>query len=520
MPLRLPERRRARIGLAGLAGAGLGLGMAPFGLWPLTLVGIGIAGLLFASAPTWRVAARDGWAVASASYLVSMHWIVEPFLVDIARHGWMAPFALIFLAAGLALFWGAAFGLAHRLTLSLFQKYSRGVAHGDGGSAPFAPLSALATLTLCLGGAEWVRGHIFTGFPWNLPSQIWLDLPAAQLASTFGAYGLTTLTFALVLLPLGLALSGHARMAAATGFVALAAATLTPVPPAPATAPDAPRVRLVQPNAPQHQKWDPAFMPVFFNRLVEASAASPRPDLIVWPETAAPGLLNTTQEALAYAADMAGGVPIVTGAPRVDAAGNYLNSVVVLDAGGAPVTTYDKHHLVPFGEYLPLGDLLRRFGLSAMADLYGGGFTAGPGPRLIDAGPVADVLPLICYEAVFPRDVSRAPARPRVLLHLTNDAWFGNFSGPYQHLAQSRMRAIEQGLPLLRAANTGVSAAIDARGQVIASLALNTDGHLDVALPTARPPTPYARWGDLASLPLLAALVLLALATGHRRARP
>jgi apolipoprotein N-acyltransferase len=263
-------------------------------------------------------------------------------------------------------------------------------------------------------------------------------------------------------------------------------------------------VRLVQPNAPQQQKWDPAWEQIFFQRQLEASAAAPRPDLIVWPEATLPMLLEDAGDAFAAIADTAGGVPVALGIQRRDGL-RYFNSLVVLDGAGTVTGLYDKHHLVPFGEYIPLGDLAARFGLYGFAAGGGYGYSAGPGPALVSLDGLGRALPLICYEAVFARDVNAAPGRPDLLLQVTNDAWFGTRVGPYQHLAQARMRAVEQGLPLARSANTGISAMIDPLGRIVASLPLGEAGHVDAMLPAPLPPTPYARTGDLPLLVLLLA---------------
>ncbi|WP_373051397.1 apolipoprotein N-acyltransferase, partial [Thalassovita aquimarina] len=279
----------------------------------------------------------------------------------------------------------------------------------------------------------------------------------------------------------------------------------------------APVVRLVQPNAPQHQKWDPEFIPTFFRRTVEATAAAPRPDLIVWPETSVPVYLEYADETLAVIAGAAKGVPVILGAQRAEGQRIY-NAAAVLDSSGAVTQVYDKHHLVPFGEYMPFGDLLAGFGIHGLAANEGAGFSAGPGPRLFDLGALGTALPLICYEAVFPQDVAGAPERPGFLLQITNDAWFGRFSGPYQHLAQARLRAIEQGLPMARVANTGVSAVIDARGRVTGSLPLGQAGWIDLPLPAPAAPTIYARIGDLfaAAAILLLFLAVIAAKAGVR----
>ncbi|WP_371061459.1 apolipoprotein N-acyltransferase [Rhodosalinus sp. 5P4] len=483
---------RPRLGLGLVAGAGAALGQAPFGLWPLTLLGFAALALLWSRAGAPRRAALVAWVFGLGHFALALHWIVEPFFVDAARDGWMAPFALAFLAGGLALFWGAAGWIAARL---------RAGAVG-------------LVAALCL--SELARAYLLTGFPWAMPGHAFIGTPVMQWAAWIGPHGLTLATLALAMLPA--ALFGAGRRASALVVAAGALAVLwggglarlsQPLPePTPHT------VRLIQPNAPQRQKWDPEHIPVFYARQVSFTMAAPRPDLVVWPETALPDLLERAEAPLAHIAEAAGGAGVVLGIQRSEA-GRYYNSAVFLDAGGRTADVYDKHHLVPFGEYMPWPAFWRRLGIHGLAARADGGYTPGPGPRLLDTGPLGSALPLICYEAVFPQDVGGAPERPDYLLHLTNDAWFGTFSGPYQHLAQARLRAVEQGLPLMRAANTGVSAAIDARGAVLSEIALGQAGYIDVALPEALPPTPYARLGDWPAAPALFALFAIA----ARRAR-
>jgi len=269
-------------------------------------------------------------------------------------------------------------------------------------------------------------------------------------------------------------------------------------------------LRLVQPNAQQALKWDDAQAEVFFNRLIDATAARPSPDYVIWPETALPYLLEYEPDLQRVISQAAGGAVVIFGRQRIDGDRGY-NSLSVLSPGGVEVALYDKHHLTPFGEYIPFGDVAYDwFGLSAFAAQIGNGFSAGAGPQIIDLGAGGKMLPLICYEAVFPQNLRAGGARADWLLHITNDAWFGTLTGPYQHAAQARLRAIEQGLPMVRVANTGVTAVYDARGRLRADLPFGIEGHLDTVLPSPLPITPYARWGDWIALVLLICAVLVA----------
>ena len=287
-----------------------------------------------------------------------------------------------------------------------------------------------------------------------------------------------------------------------------------------AAAPEgAPTVRLVQPNAPQHEKWQADKIQGFFDRqILFSQAGETRPDLIVWPETAVPVMLNTAAPTLEVISAAAGGVPVIVGLQRYDGP-RFYNSLALVEAGGTVAAVYDKHHLVPFGEYVPFGDWLGKIGIHGLAAQEGQGYSSGPGAQVIDIGGLGRALPLICYEGVFPQDVHAAPVRPDFMLLITNDAWFGRVSGPYQHLAQARLRSAEQGLPMIRVANTGVSAMIDATGQITARIPMGRAGWRDAPLPPPLPPTIYARTGDLAMLVLLILLLGLSRLGNRRRSR-
>lgn len=453
-------------------GAVAGLGQAPVGAWPLTLVALAVVFGLFQRVEGWRAAAWLGWAVGAGYFLMTLNWIVDPFLVDIARHGWMAPFALLGLSAGMALFWAAAFAAG------------RAMGGGLGGYVGGLGLSELA------------RGYVFTGFPWAQPGHVLIDTPILHWASWLGAPGLTALVLIVAAVLWNTATARHVPSALSlvfAGFLWPAGAWLAPDARAES---DAPIVRLVQPNAPQHEKWDPDKVRVFYERQLSFTAADngARPDLVVWPETAVQVWLNNAGPTLAEISDAAG-APVVVGLQRYDGP-RYYNSLVHVEVGGNVSSVYDKHHLVPFGEYMPFGNILADWGIHGLASNAGRGYSAGPGARVIDMGDLGKALPLICYEGVFARDLRAAPERADFLLLITNDAWFGKISGPYQHLAQARLRSAEMGLPMIRVANTGVSAMIDATGRVTASIPMGEADWRDAALPPALPPTVYARIGD------------------------
>lgn len=500
LPAALSRPRRPAWGwlaLAAALGAGVALGQAPFGLWALALVA-----LSFLFPLGQRLGA--GWVglAAGTGYgAMAMFWIAEPFLVEPERYGWMAPFAVALMSLGMGAFWALGLGLGARM----------GGARIGGPS----PMLRAAGMAAGLFGAELARSYLFTGFPWVLFGHIWLETPVAQLASLIGAPGLSALTLGLAVAP-WLWPNPNRRWLAdglAGGLLALIwlwgqGQLAQDIPPraAPVT------LRLVQPNAPQHLKWRPEYRETFFFRHLDLTAQPPAPgqpvpDLIIWPETAVPFLLERPGDGLLMVAEAAGGTPVALGIQREEGL-RYFNSLAVIGPGGAVGPVYDKLHLVPFGEYMPFGDALLRLGISAFAAQAGNGYSAGTlqgqGDGLLDLGAAGRALPLICYEAVFAADIRRTIAhataqgggRPDWLVQITNDAWFGTVSGPFQHLAQARFRAIEFGLPLARAANTGVSAMIDARGRVVESLGMGVEGVIDAPLPPALPATFYAKWGD------------------------
>ncbi len=475
---RLAARPRVRVIVLLLVGAIAALGQAPFLIWVATLAGLLVAFLFWRHSRSPRAAALQGWLFGLGYFTVTMSWLVNPFFVEPERHGWMAPFALLGMAGGLALLWALGWGVARWLV--------------GGGRLGWLIWPA------GLAAAELLRGALFTGFPWGGPGLAWIDTPLAQISSLVGVSGLSFLTAWWVAL-LAVAVSartvkhvaGIMVLSLALGLAAVLSPMTLPV--------DTPHtLRLIQPNAPQHQKWDPDFAESFVHRQLELTATPPegaRPNLIIWPETSVPYLMRHAQLLFPLIAEAADGPPVLMGIQRAEEL-RYFNSMVQVNADGIAQPVYDKHHLVPFGEYVPLGDAMARIGIRAFAAQYGQGYSAGPGPVVLDLGALGKVLPLICYEAVFPRDIRNAPERPDWILQITNDAWFGDFSGPQQHLIQARFRAIEFGLPVIRVANTGISAAIDAHGRVIKSLPLGQSGYLDVIRPDAGPVTPYARVGD------------------------
>lgn len=480
----LAKGRGVRFAVLALSGAVAGLGHAPFDLWYLTVAALAVLFSLCAATTVPRQVMFHVWAFGFGYFVVSLRWIVEPFLVDIARHGWMAPFALFLMGAGAALFWAVAAYIGSRIS----------------------PRSAIM-LALMLVVAELARSVILTGFPWALIGHIWVPTGLAQLAALGGPHLLSLVTVVAALSVMGLL--GQARLWGIGGIALLVVAGLTlRAGPAPEGAADGPVVRLVQPNAPQDQKWDPRFRDTFVNRLITLTGQGEVPDLVVWPETSLPYLLNQIEDEIALLSDAARGAPLVFGILRRDADWRVYNSLVVLGAGGAVQSLYDKQHLVPFGEYVPFGDVLGRWAPRALAQTLPAGFTAGQVGGPIDLPGIGLAVPLICYEGIFAEEIAGIAPRPRLLLLITNDAWFGQAAGPRQHLAQARLRAIEHGLPMVRVANTGISAMIDGKGRILAAMPLGVDGVLDTVLPPALPPTYYSRFGGWPVFFLLFFLIL------------
>lgn len=519
----LPPAWRARI-LAVVAGVVAGLAHPPFGL----IVGIAAYGLLMWLSETngpqpLRSAFFRGWLAGVGYFAVGVHWITEPFLVDAANQGWMAPIALLAMSGGLALFWGLA-ALIYRAA---------------GISGPWRVLVFAGALALC----EWLRGHVFTGFPWDLPGETWRAGSApSQAAAMVGTYGLSWITIALGAAVALLWESGKTRMVAGAAIVAalaglygLGALRLAN---RVIARPDAPLVRLVQGNIDQKEKWRPENLDMVFSTYVRLStqAAKIRPDIIVWPEGALPAVIDDllapgSPYAVRLADALAPGQTLMMGANRVEpkpsGGVDYFNSLVVLrrEPPGLRVTGYyDKHRLVPFGEFLPLGTLAGKLGIRSLVHMPED-FTAGPPPRPIHPAGIPAVQPLICYEALFPGFASdaarRGGGRAQWLLNVSNDSWFGATSGPWQHLNIAAYRAIEEGLPIARATPTGVSTMIDAYGQPIlgARLTLGEEGNIDVRLPPALARTVYSRFGDGGFAIMLLLSASIAVAGRIRRAR-
>lgn len=511
-----------RLAAALAAGVVAAFAMPPFDLWPVLAVAVPVMLLLLEgiAARNWRAALAAGWSFGFGYFVVALHWIGFAFLVDAETYLWMMPFAVGALAGSMAVYWGLA-AVAVKFT------------HWRGLPLVFGFAAALAV-------AELLRGRLFTGFPWAAPGLAAGGMGGlAQTASLIGMTGLTLMIILWAGLPLVFLRRDRKwrETAIAAGVVLLLPlgwawgysqlAVIT-------TAGEVPgvRLRIVQPNIAQDEKWREDNARAIFDKLValtiQPSAAYPNgiADIthVVWPESALPFLIDESEGARAELRRVLNGrTVLIMGAIRRDAARKdaegypaVYNSVLVFDGAANVVAHYDKWRLVPGGEFLPFAWLLEPLGFRKVVTVPGS-FAAGPGPVTLAVPGAPEAGVSVCYEAIFPHDFVAGAKRPQWLINVTNDGWFGTSTGPYQHLAQARMRAIEQGLPMVRAANTGISAVIDARGQLGASLPLSVEGVIDANLPLEVENTPYARFGDAILLLLVVVATVVSLLNGHKK---
>lgn len=489
--------RLPRVGLALLAGVGTALAHPPFGVLA-GLLGYPLLMLLAERSATTRGAFWMGWLAGFGYFGVGCWWVAEAFLIDPAQ-AWMAPFAASLLPAGIGLFWGGAAALYRR----------------------FAPLGVSRVLAFAalFGLFEWLRGHVLTGFPWNPAGASWAaGSPGSQFASVVGVYGLSLGTVAAVA-SFGLTLGNGRRKsrlgAAGAGVAVLLAlhvfgvARLNQA----VVVPGDMLIRIVQADVKQESKWTPEAYRSIVERYVNLTArpGNAQPDIVVWPEGALPSSFNdvfgpASGDGAAIARALQPGQTLLAGFARgeagVDGEARYYNSLIALEdvgsAGLRVVAVYDKYRLVPFGEFLPLGDLMGRLGVRSLVHMPAD-FSPGPRPSPITLPGGARVQPLICYESLYPGFTPGGRGRPDWIANVSNDAWFGATSGPIQHLNLASYRAIETGLPVVRATPTGVSAVIDPWGRVPPGQRLDPgeSGVIDAILPHAAGVTPYGRFGDL-----------------------
>ncbi len=463
--------------------------LPPVTLIPVLLISVPVLLILIGTSRTPWVAARRGWLFGFGHHLLGLYWITEAILFESARLWWAVPLAVPALAALLACF------------IALPCAASRWARPGWSRALVLAGAWVLADIA---------RQFVGTGFPWNLWGSVW-ELPGRagdvmiQPAAWIGVHGMTLATLLLAATPL------LGRRAWAGGAAVLAAwigaglwRLSGPPPPAPGV-----QVVLVQGNVAQGQKWDPSLRLSIFEHYLDltrqgVAAAGPGPKVVVWPEASSTFGLANDPAARAAVSAAAGQAPVLAGTVRFDAADRPRNSLAVVEPGGRLGGLYDKWHLVPFGEFEPSW-----FPLPFQV-VPGGGFAPGDGPVTLHVPGLPPVGPIICYEAIYSGELVDERDRPDWLVNITNDAWFGNSSGPRQHLAAARLRAVEAGLPLMRAANTGITAGFDAYGHEIKRLRPNRSGSLIVSLPGGLGATLYGRAG----LALSASLALVSLLTG------
>jgi apolipoprotein N-acyltransferase len=498
--------QRAAIALG--AGAVSALAMAPVNAWPVLFVTFPVLVWIVdgSAAGRWGGtlnAALAGWCFGFGYFVCGLYWTGYALLVDAKTFAWLLPFAVAGLPAYLALFTALALAVARLL-------WVRG------------PLRILA-LAIALTVAEWLRGHLLTGFPWNTFGYALTEpLALAQTVSLIGIWGLTFLTIAIAATPAVLAddktdtpAPWRAPVLALMLLAAMAGYGVARLSTHPTHFVKGVKLRLMQPNLQQDQKFNYAAKDQVMERYLRLSSTATGPGNngvdgithLIWPEAAFPFFLTREPDALAQMAALVkphtnlitGAVRAIETGPRVTGA---YNSIYVIGSDGSIGGIYDKVHLVPFGEFLPFEPLMEKIGLMSLTKQVGG-FSAGDRRRSLTVAGAPKMLPLICYEAIFPEEAMPAGERPGWIVNLTNDGWFGISSGPYQHFQQARVLAIAEGLPLVRVANTGISAVVDPVGRVIKSLPLGSEGVLDSGLPQALPATVFARYGDAAFILIL-----------------
>jgi apolipoprotein N-acyltransferase len=506
--------KRAAIAL--IAGALSVLAMAPFNAWPVLFLTFPAAVWLIDGAGAGRLgglpaAAIAGWWFGLGYFVPGLYWIGNAFLVDASTFAWLLPFAVLGLPVYLALFTAFGFALARLI-------WTRDA-------------TRVLALAVSLTVSEWLRGQILTGFPWNAFGYALTEpLALAQTASLIGIWGLTFLCVAIFASPAVL-IDGTSRgqrpwvapVAALLVLIAMGIFGAIRLSLEPTSMVADVKLRIMQPNLQQDVKFNYSAKAAVMQKYLALSDRASGPQstgvrdatILIWPESAFPFFLTREPDAMAQIANfLPSGTVLITGsvrAPDVPPGTRITrayNSIYVVDHDGNVLSVYDKLHLVPFGEFLPFQDWMEKLGFEQLTKVQGG-FIPGTLHHPLAIPHAPRVFPLICYEAIFPGVVATGNDRPGWIVNVTNDGWFGISTGPYQHLQQARVRAIEQGLPLVRAANTGISAVIDPVGRIVARLGLGIEGVLDSGLPSVIRPTVYARVGDIPAAVIIAVALLL-----------
>lgn len=479
------------------------LGLPPIYLVPIWFISFPLFLNELAKANSFIHAFKKGWAFGLGFFGFGLYWVSHSLLIDPLRHGWLVPFVLLGMGGGMGLF----IALGSGITFLLGNK----------------PLNRVLAWSATWCAIEWLRIWFLTGFPWNMLAT---GLVFSDELIQFAAYGgALSLSFLIVLSASLLHLRGvypNYRVWILSfsvpvflwifGFVRLYDRADEYVPDM--------QLRLIQANVDQANKWLAEMREKHLNKHIELSGKESDipPTHVIWPETAASFLLeHEPGRRLRMASTLLPEGFLMTGAPRATPPGvkPFLvwNSLQVINYDSEIIATYDKFHLVPFGEYMPLRKFLPFEKLTHGSQ----DFSVGQGPVTVAIPNTPPFSPLICYEVIFPGEIVDSTNRPHWLLNITNDGWFGQTSGPYQHLATSRLRSVEEGLPLVRAANTGISAVVDSFGRIKASLPLGQEGVLDSRLPKHLiDPTIFSRLKHLPMLAIVAIMIIYILNKGNK----
>ncbi|MBO6806660.1 MAG: apolipoprotein N-acyltransferase [Thalassospira sp.] len=498
-----------------LSGAVAVLALPPFFVIPVLPVCFAVLLWSLEGVRCNKGALSAGWWFGTGHFAAGFYWVSHAFLVQPEIYGWMIPFALLGLGGGLAIFPMLAVWASWRLGNGLVRR--------------------AILLAVFWAIVEYLRGHLLTGFPWNLLGHVWaIDAAPMQFASVVGIYGLSFVTALFATLPAAFVAGKRGKLAAIGGVMIAVAlwggGAVRLMMAGPDTSDvvisdlpaDVPILQIVQPNTPQRDKWRPELQNQHFSLLLEMSRRPEdlRPDqkrIVIWPETAATFFVETQTQARMEMAEVLGPDDIlITGAPRTyprdTDAYKVWNAIQVIDASGSIVASFDKFHLVPFGEYVPFRSILPFPKLTeGRTD-----FSSGPGPQTLSVSGIPSFSPLICYEVIFPGAVIDDAKQPDWLLNVTNDGWFGRSAGPYQHMAAARFRTVEEGRPLVRAAYTGVSVVFDSYGRKVASLSLGERATLlHPLLSDKNHTTVYYLWRDFLFYGIVTFFAVLAM--GYKR---
>lgn len=497
LPARIANMRgwRAHVLALGAGAAGV-LGFAPFHIWPISLLSLVVLIWLMdgahATSRPMRAGAARAFSFAYGQFFAGLYWIGSAFISRGPEYIPYMPFALIFLMAGLALIWGIAGFCAMRFWCIDSRR--------------------IAIFALFFFAAEWVRGHFLTGFPWNLPGMVWVPGGAiSQSVSLYGVWGLSFLTLYAFAAPAALIGKNEAAWRRALplvlsvlAFVGIVSFGVDRLKNPQTGEQEGVRLRVVQADIDQREKWKPENREAVLEQYLQLSTQASLDGIshVIWPEGALPTLLLEDTEALDRLAEaFSDDAVLITGLTRRERAANgeilFRNSLIAFNFEGIQPrveTVYDKHHLVPFGEFMPFGKTISKLGVESLAVL-GDGFTPGPAASSMKIANLPIFSPQICYEIAYSGFTPRGEGRPEWILNISNDSWFGSTTGPFQHLDQARFRAIEEGVPVVRAASSGITGVIDTYGRMHLRVGKKANRAADTALPLPQPPTMNRRLG-------------------------